>query len=55
MVGRIFCADGVLVAVAGTGGVGVVVVDVIVPFEAAIFCPRAEVRCVLGKSLGRLR
>ena len=53
--GRISCAGGVLVAVAGTGEVGVVVVDVLVSFEAASFCPRAEARCVLGKTLGRLR
>ena len=38
-----------------TGGVGVVVVDVVVPLRAAIFRPRAEVSSVIGKSLGRLR
>ena len=60
--GRISCAGGVSVAVAGTGvaeagtgGIDVVAVGAAVPFEAASFCPRDEVSCVVGKSLGRLR
>ena len=43
------------VAEAGTGGVGAVVIDVVVPLEAASFRPRVEVSCVVGGSLGRLR
>ena len=59
---RISCACGVSVfatgagvAEAGTGGVGAVVIGVVVPLEAASFRPRAEVSCVVGESLGRLR
>ena len=62
LVGRISCAGRVFVAVAGTGvveagtgGVGVVVVDVVVSFEAASLRPRAEVSCVVVESLGGLR
>ena len=60
--GRRSCAGGVFVIVArtgmakaGTGGVDVVVVPFVVPFEAASFRPSAEVSCVVGKGLGRLR
>ena len=60
-ISRISCAGRVFVAVAGagmaesrTGRVGVVVVDVVVPLEAASFRPRAGVSCVVGESLGRL-
>ena len=59
--GRISCANGVFVVVTGAGvtesgtdGIGVVVVDVVVPLEAAGFRPRAEVSCVDGESLGWL-
>ena len=50
------------VAVAGagvgeveTGGVGVVVIGVVIPFDAARFLSRAEVSCVVEEILGRLR
>ena len=42
-------------AVARTDDVGVVVVGVVVPFEAASFRPRDEVSCEVGESLGQLR
>ena len=48
-------AAGVGVAEAGTGGVGVVIVDVVVPLETASFRPRAKVSYVVGESLERLR
>ena len=60
--GRISCAGGVFVAVAGTGvaaagtgGVDVVVIGARVPFEGASLCPRTEESCVVGKSLRRLQ
>ena len=67
--GKIYSAGRVFVAVAGAGvaeagvgvvevgigGVDVVVVDVVVPLEAASFHPRAEVSCEVGESLGWLR
>ena len=60
--GGILCAGRVSVVVAGAGfaeagtdGAGVVVVCAVVLFEAASFRPRAEVSCVVGESLGRLR
>ena len=68
-VGRISCAGGVFgamakvgvaeaetaVAEAGTDGVGAVVIDEVVPLEAASFRSIAEVSCVGAESLGRLR
>ena len=54
--GRISCVGGVFVAVAGTcvtkaktGGLDVMVVGVVCPFEAASFRPSAKVSCVAGK------
>ena len=54
--GRISCTGGVFVAVAGTsvavagmGGVDVVVIGVVVPFEAASFRPKSEVSCLVRK------
>ena len=46
---------GTVVTEAGMVRVDVVVIDVVVPFEAASFRPSAEVSCVVGKDLGRLR
>ena len=43
------------VAEAGTDRVSVVVVDELVPLEAASFRPTAEVSCGGAQSLGRLR
>ena len=68
-VGRISCSGGVVVVVAGagvaeagtgvaetgTGGVGVVIVGVVIPLEAASVRPRAEVSYGVGESLGWLR
>ena len=68
-VGRISCADGVFVVVTGagvaetgtgmveavTGEVGVEVIGVVVPLEAASFRPKVEVSCEVGESLGRLQ
>ena len=60
--GKISYADGVFVTVVGTGvaeaatgRVDVVVIGVVVPFEAASFRSRAEVSCVVGKGFERLQ
>ena len=51
--GSIPCAGGVFAAIDGTGKVYVVVVGVVVSFEAIVFRPRAEGSCVVGKRAGR--
>ena len=55
VVGANVAEAGTGVAEAITGGVGIMVVDVVVPLEAASFRPRAEECCMVEESLGRLR